>query len=106
MSPDATPPTPNPPALTGDQLRIADTVIGALAGDGAHLRPDQLRAVSALVMAGAFKAMLPAVPWAMIGVYQGAALVLYLGLEALWARTAWGIRTVARPASSPIPAAS
>lgn len=49
MSPDATPPTPNPPALTGDQLRIADTVIGALAGDGAHLRPDQLRAVSALV---------------------------------------------------------
>lgn len=64
------------------------------------------RAVSALVMAGAFKAMLPAVPWAMIGVYQGAALVLYLGLEALWARTAWGIQTVARPASSPIPAAS
>ena len=59
MSPDATPPALNaptlnppalnPPALTGDQLRIADRVIGALAGDGAHLRPDQLRAVSALV---------------------------------------------------------
>lgn len=64
------------------------------------------RVVSLLVMTGAFKAMLPTVPWGMLGLYQGAAMALYLGLEALWARTAWGVRPVYRTVSSPIPAAS
>ncbi len=75
MSPDATPPTPNPPALTGDQLRIADTVIGALAGDGAHLRPDQLRAVSALVHPGARVLVVQATGWGKSAVYWTATAI-------------------------------
>lgn len=64
------------------------------------LKGASYRAVSLLVMAGAMKALLPRVPWGMVVLYQAGALALYLALEALWARSAWGIVPVARPVSS------
>ena len=50
------------------------------------------RVVSAVLMLGVLKGVLGAVPWAAAACYQALALVLFAGLEALWARSSWGIQ--------------
>lgn len=53
------------------------------------------RAVSAALMLGVLKGVLGTVPWVVVAYYQMLALLLYAGLEAMWARSSWGIlRTV------------
>ncbi|MBD0022053.1 MULTISPECIES: RecQ family ATP-dependent DNA helicase [Gordonia] len=63
------------PDLSGDQLIIADRVIGALAGAGARLRPDQLRAVAALTRPGARVLVVQATGWGKSAVYWTATAI-------------------------------
>ncbi|MCB1296587.1 MAG: RecQ family ATP-dependent DNA helicase [Gordonia sp.] len=64
-----------PDQLQADQLRIADRVIASLAGDGAHLRPDQLRAVAALTRPGARVLVVQATGWGKSAVYWTATAI-------------------------------
>ena len=49
------------------------------------------RMVSALLLGGALAATIEPMPWAAFLVYQGVMLLLYLGLETVWARNTMGI---------------
>ena len=49
------------------------------------------RAVSLLAMSCALRAVTGEVPWGLLAAYQMVACGLYLGLEVLWSRSAWGV---------------
>ncbi|MDO5711620.1 MAG: DEAD/DEAH box helicase [Micrococcales bacterium] len=63
-------PTPAPgPILDSERRAVADRVLTALAGPDAHLRPDQERAVAALLEPGARALVVQATGWGKSAVY-------------------------------------
>lgn len=55
------------------------------------------RIVSVMILYPIFRVSFGSVPWAAVAACQGAGLLLYLALEAVWARSDWGVGRIERP---------
>ncbi|MFT4042103.1 MAG: DEAD/DEAH box helicase [Gordonia sp. (in: high G+C Gram-positive bacteria)] len=67
--------TSHPPALSDADQAVADAVITSLAGEGAHLRADQLTAVCGLMTPGARVLVVQATGWGKSAVYWTATAI-------------------------------